>query len=301
VRLSKQYAMRKTVYGLSKAVPDVVDLSQVESVIDVGAGTCIWTLDLVASPEIKNRMDEMRIHVCDIDTGFFPQSINELGITAFEQDVTKSFPEKLHGTFDLVHASFLVGCLTSDGWSSALANYYSLLKPGGLLMLDETDTMFLPDNFEQDAGLVDPANDDLTQHLAGNSWIQAANCIYTGYALQKEFIVRITSRLASMLEESGFVIEDSKLGAMPLGALCRSCVGVAGGSLAKYEEFSVRNVELVLGHLAAHMLKGGTLEAPKGSVINAEAEMTAILREIGNGMRTEGAVALVSYFVARRK
>ena len=128
MRLSKQYALRKMVYGLSNAVPDVVDLTQVESVIDVGAGTCAWMLDLVANQEVSRRLNDMRLYVCDIDPGFFPPSITELGITPFRQDVTKSFPNELHGTFDLVHASFVVGCLTKAGWSSALKNYHRLLS-----------------------------------------------------------------------------------------------------------------------------------------------------------------------------
>ncbi|KAJ7133370.1 S-adenosyl-L-methionine-dependent methyltransferase [Mycena epipterygia] len=297
-RLSKLYAMKKSMYGWSGAVPNAVDLSQVESVIDIGAGTCIWTLDLVAMPEIKARREKMRIYVCDINTGFFPESMSELGITAFQQDVTKPFPEELYGTFDLVHASFLVGCLTPDGWSAALANYRNLLKPGGLVMLDETDTLFLPDSFEQDTALLEATDQDLDKHLSGNSWIHKANCVYTSYCLEKDFIVRITSCLRKMLENSGFRVEESKLGGMAMGPLCRSRVGVDGASLAEYEEFSLQNVELVLAHLAAHMLKSGTLEAPKGKKINGEAEMKAILKEIGDGIRKEGAFAYVSYFVA---
>lgn len=101
-----------------------------------------------------------------------------------------------------------------------------------------------------------------------------------------------------MLENSGFRVEQSKLGGMAMGPLCRSRVGVAGDSLAEYEEFSLQNVELVLAHLAAHMLKSGSLEAPKGKKINGEAEMKTILKEIGDGIRKEGAFAYVGYFVA---
>ncbi|KAJ7110615.1 S-adenosyl-L-methionine-dependent methyltransferase [Mycena epipterygia] len=301
-RLSRLYPMKKSMYGWSSAVPDAVDLSQVERVIDIGAGTCIWTLDLAAMPEINARCEQMCIYACDINTKFFPaSSLSELGITAFQQDVTKPFPEELYGTFDLVHASFLVGCLKPDGWGAALANYHRLLKPGGIVMLDETDTLFLPDSFERDTALLQSADQDLNKYLVGHSWIHKANCVYTSYNLEKEFIVRITSCLRIMLEKSGFRVEQSKLGSMAMGPLCRSRLGVDGASLAEYEEFSLQNVEFVLAHLAAHMLKSGTLEAPKGKKISEEAEMNTVLKEIGDGMRMECAFVHVSYFVARKK
>jgi len=293
--------MKKNVYGWSKAVPDSVNLSQVESVIDVGAGTCIWTLDLLDIPEIQAQLDGMRVYVCDIEMGLFPEpTLNERGVIAFKHDVTKPFPEDLRGTFDLVHASYLVGGLTADGWSSALANYHSLLKPGGLLMVDETDTLFLPENLEQDLELLDAATEDLSKYFQGNSWIHTANYIYITFALRKGLIPQITSRLHSMLERAGFRVEEFNLDALPLGPPCRSRLGRAGGSLAEYEEFSWKNVELVLTHLAAHLSKAGTLEAPPGRAIIGEAEMNAALREIGDGMRKDGAFSRVGYFVCRR-
>ncbi|KAJ7112780.1 hypothetical protein C8R43DRAFT_1138840 [Mycena crocata] len=297
-RLEKLYAMKKTLYGWLKAVPDAVDLSQVDTVIDIGASTCIWTLDLLSIPEIKARRGKLQIYACDIDAGFFPSSINEAGTTAFQQDVTKPFPRQLQGMFDLIHASFLVSGLTAEGWISALANCRNLLKPDGIILLDETDALFLPEGSESDAALLD---EDPKKHLTGDTWIQKANCLYTGYALEKELIVRITSRLGSMLESGGFRVEESKTTAMAMGPLCRSRLGVAGGSLAQYEMFSVENVEHILAHTAAHLFKTGTLEAPKGTRIKSEAEMTAVLKEIGDGIRTEGALALVRYFVARKE
>lgn len=57
-------------------------------------------------------------------------------------------------------------------------------------MLDETDTLFLPDGFEQDTALLESVEQDLDKHLSGNSWIHKANCVYTSYCLEKEFIIR---------------------------------------------------------------------------------------------------------------
>ncbi|KAJ7181527.1 hypothetical protein C8R43DRAFT_969459 [Mycena crocata] len=296
-RLSKFYAMKKAVYGWANAVPHTIDLSWVERVIDVGAGTCIWIQDFAAMPEIQARRDEIHLYVCDINTAFFPEFINELGVTAFQQDVTKPFPQELQGTFDLVRASFLVGGLIPDGWKAALANYHTLLKPGGLVILDETDTLFLPSNFGQDPEVVE---EDLTNNIAGNTWVHKANSVFMTYSSRQQYIIRITSSLRAMLENAGFNIEQSGIHAMPIGPPCRSRLGADGGSLAEYEKFSLQNVELVLAHLSAHMLKSGTLEIPKGNKIFGEVEMQTVLKQIEEGMRTEGVITQVGYFVARK-
>lgn len=122
--------MKKSFCGWSSAVPDSIDVSRVEKVIDIAAGTCMWTLDFANMPQILARRDEVQIYACDINSGFFPNSdiLQWAGIKTFTQDVTKPFPEEHSGTFDLVHVSLLVLCLTDDGWNAALANFKNLLS-----------------------------------------------------------------------------------------------------------------------------------------------------------------------------
>ncbi len=69
-------------------------------------------------------------YACDINTAFFPDAeITEaFGITTFQQDVTKPFPQDLYGKFDLIHVSLLAVCLTVSSWESALDNYRRLLS-----------------------------------------------------------------------------------------------------------------------------------------------------------------------------
>ncbi|KAJ7617097.1 S-adenosyl-L-methionine-dependent methyltransferase [Roridomyces roridus] len=296
-RLAKQYAVKKAMYGWSTALPDdsdLIDLSAVHRVIDVGAGTCVWAFDLLSMPR---RPEDMQLYVCDINTSFFPEKaiLAEFGITAFQQDVTKPFPEELRGTFDLVHASFLVGGLDADGWRAALANYHALLKPGGLVLLDETDLIYFPEQF-----LLDPSafDDDLNKHLTSPTWIHKSNCIFTGYALQKGLVVRITQELPTLLASAGFAVLRSQHVVQALGPLCQS---VGGGAQAEFESFSIQNVLGVMKPLAENMLKRGALEVPPGRAVEGEDEVRVLLEEIETGVRTEGAVAPAGWFLARKE
>ena len=133
-RLERQYTMMKRVFGRTSPVPPTVDLSRLPTVLDVGAGTCAWTLDLARQSEIQPRLagasPAVRLHACDLSLAKFPprQATDALGITVFEQDATQAFPAALLGTCDLVHASLLVGALTADGWRAALGSYWDLLS-----------------------------------------------------------------------------------------------------------------------------------------------------------------------------
>ena len=139
-RLIKQYAMKKSFYGWTDATPPTLDLQNVTHVLDIAAGTCVWTFDLANTPAIKSRLTQntrgdskttpLRLYACDIDTKFFPDKaiLDEVGITTFQQDVTKPFPSDLYGKFDVLHISFLVICLTTAGWEAALKNCYELLS-----------------------------------------------------------------------------------------------------------------------------------------------------------------------------
>ena len=126
---------------MSGAIPSYITddrLSKMSNILDVGAGTCVWTLDLARMPQIKPRLrggvqnsgSKINLYACDIDDSFFPDAdITEaFGITTFQQDLTKPFPSDLYGKFDLIHVSFLAICLTVSGWESALDNCRRLLS-----------------------------------------------------------------------------------------------------------------------------------------------------------------------------
>ncbi|TBU37430.1 hypothetical protein BD309DRAFT_620835 [Dichomitus squalens] len=198
-RLGDQYVFKKSVAGWTSAVPASVDVSRVSNVLDMAAGTCAWILDFASMPQVQERLSilgrtpprgttSIQLYACDIDVKFLPglNVTDPLGIATFQQDVTKPFPKELHGTFDLVHMSHLLLCLTEDGWKATLRNALDILKPGGLLMLEEADPVLYGG-----AQPIPAAAEihDLEARLKDSSWVGKANAIYTRTSLENNFIV----------------------------------------------------------------------------------------------------------------
>ncbi|KAJ7608936.1 S-adenosyl-L-methionine-dependent methyltransferase [Mycena polygramma] len=299
-RLAKQYAMKQAVYGWTTAVPDAIDLSQIKTVLDIGAGTCIWALDLASAPEISARREDVTIHACDIDAGFFPPAAvtEEMGIKTFQQDMTKPFPDEYHGVFDLVHMSFVFLCLTEDGWKTVLANIEKLLKPGGRVMLDELDPVLF-----EEGQYSRPAQGEgykLEEMMTGASWIHKLNSLYTGFIVRHGFVVGLTLRLGQMLERAGLAVEHVEGGQAPVGKLCEVLKAFDGGSLAEYTESSMEGLEFVMGKFVGVMRQEGTLEAPLGHPIGSEDELQSILAEVHHGLQIQGAICVGACFVARK-
>ncbi|KAJ7358034.1 hypothetical protein DFH08DRAFT_847746 [Mycena albidolilacea] len=297
-RLLKQYAMKKAVYGWTTPVPGIVELSSIRNVLDIGAGTCIWSLDLVSAPEVKARRSEVKIYACDINEAFFPPTTvtDEMGIKTFEQDVTKPFPTEYHGMFDLVHISFLFLCLTEDGWNKALANVQKILSPNGVVMIDEMDpVLFKKGEYERTS-----TGYDLDKCMAGDSWVHKLNSLYTGFIVRNNFLVGLTFRLPEMLEHAGLRVVNSDVRTAGIGKVVRTLNGADGGSLASYEESSIDNMEFMISQFVAIMRKVGTLEVPPGTRIVDEEEIKSILAEVKEGLRTEGAIGVGACFVAKK-
>ncbi|KAJ7739064.1 hypothetical protein DFH07DRAFT_965887 [Mycena maculata] len=262
-RLAAQYAAKKAAYGWKSPVPDIIDLSRIQTALDIAAGTCIWSLDLAATLHAKN-LHDVQIYACDINTGFLPA----------DTDVTKSFAEGYHGMFDLVHISLLVVCLTEDGWKAALANVQKLLKPGGLLMLDEFDLVLF-------------RNGQYSRPVIG-------------FALQNKFVIGLSFRLREMLEEAGLTVEKVQAQRGSVGKTCRIHKGADGGSPAAFEGSTAEVFESIVARFAAIMLEKGTAEAPSGHHIVNEEELEGILAEVHEGLKTEGAYIPGACYVARK-
>ncbi|THU94068.1 hypothetical protein K435DRAFT_860889 [Dendrothele bispora CBS 962.96] len=300
-RLDKQYVMKKSYYGWSSAVPPSIDLTQVNKILDVAAGTCVWVLDLVNSPGIEHRLSSLDLYACDINSKFFPDSAvtEAFGIQTFEQDVTKPFPTEMHGTYDLVHVSMLFLCLTKDGWKAALENCYTLLKPGGIFIIDECDPILYTCSNPPPAP--DSSGHCLEDCLNGETWFQKANCMYTGFSLHQGFVADLTFHLCNMLEEVGFHITDTKSAAGPLGKTCSTYKGLGGVSLAEYEVFSTECIHFTITNLAAASFKRGALQIPSGNYITMEEDMQKVLIEIKEGLEQEGALITGRYCVGVKK
>jgi len=283
-RLAKQYMMLKSLHGWSTAVPDTVDVTRLENVIDIAAGTCLWALEFASMPEIRSKGDKIHIYACDIHPGFIPDTriTDELGIKTFVQDATEPFPSEYLGMFDLVQASFLALALTKDGWNSALANFNRLLKPGGILLLDEIDPIILT----HQQHLQRRGDEDIAEYMTGSTWMHKANSLYTGFALKNEFIVGLPFHLPSMLEKSGFAVERREPWFAAFGPLCRVCKGAKGASLAEFEPDSVENLMHVLKHTVGSMA--------------AKEDVQVLLEEFRAGFLKDGAIVNGAYFVAKK-
>ena len=122
-------------------LPHGIDLGNISKVLDVGAGTLVWTLDVASLPEIKPRLEPMvsdpiHLYACDITNQKFPppHELDLLGITTFVHDVTTPFPRDLNGTFDLVHMRLLCSALSEEGWRKSLKHIYDVLSMFALCM-----------------------------------------------------------------------------------------------------------------------------------------------------------------------
>lgn len=118
-------------------LPRAIELGSISKVLDVGAGTLVWTLDVAGLPEVKSRIlpivsDSSSVHLyaTDITDEMFPPSheLEALGITTFVHDLTTPFPQDLHGTFDLVHMRLVCSALSMEGWRKSLKHIYSVLS-----------------------------------------------------------------------------------------------------------------------------------------------------------------------------
>ncbi|KZT21920.1 hypothetical protein NEOLEDRAFT_1098552 [Neolentinus lepideus HHB14362 ss-1] len=307
-RLVTQYALKKRIYGWTSAVPRSVNVSSLSNVLDVAAGTCVWTIDFTNIPEVRARLkvndhhntthtNPVRLYACDIETKFFPDKnlIDQLGITTFQHDVTKPFPADMLGKFDIVQISFLLLCLTEQGWTNALANCRQVLKPDGILMLNEADPVLYSTDFPPPPE--DAPSHDLTASLSIQGWLGNANRIYAAFSVENGFIPDLTFRLPGMLAAAGFSIIDTHRAAAPSGKLCRT---IAGGDLAEFEEFSVENLEFIFEHFAAVLMAKGKLQTPDGKKVTTQEALDAMVAEVKEGIRSEGALSLGRYIVARK-
>jgi hypothetical protein len=124
-------------------LPRCIDLENMSNILDIGAGTLAWTLDVASLPGVKHRLVPMvpsynpiHLYACDITDEKFPSSheLERLGITTFVHDVTTPFPRELDGTFDLVHMRLLCSALSQQGWKKSLKHIHDILSTSALRM-----------------------------------------------------------------------------------------------------------------------------------------------------------------------
>ncbi|KAL7277649.1 hypothetical protein ACG7TL_008576 [Trametes sanguinea] len=308
-RLRTQYAFKKMLFGWNEPIPHSVDITNVNNILDVAAGTLAWTLDIASMSHVRRRLakpnddsghnvDGIHLFACDIETRFFPDKdiIGQLGITAFQHDATQPFPADLHDKFDLVHVSFLFLCLTQEGWKSALRNCYEVLKPGGTLLIDEADPVMYSEMASAPAE--DAVGHDLDKCLSAPGWLSNANRIYTAFALENGFFVDMTFRLSNLLREAGFEVVDTKRVVAPSGRACHTLR--PDRTEHGFEEFSVENITFIFEHLAAALFAKGKLCNNEGTAVTSLEEMKSMVAGVKEGLRQEGGFSFGRYCVARK-
>ncbi|KAI0753484.1 hypothetical protein C8Q80DRAFT_1267876 [Daedaleopsis nitida] len=289
-RLVRQYAMKKAIYGWTSAVPASVNLASISHVLDVAAGTCVWTADFASIPEVSSRL-----------TKFFPEKgfLDGMGVSTFKHDITQPFRPELHGKFDLIHISFLLLCLTEEGWTSALNNCRDALNDGGVLMIDDADPIMYTEWSLPPPP--DAATHDIESCLQAPGWLGKANRIYTAYSLKNNFVPELSFRLPSMLSNAGFTVVEKGRGYAAAGKICRSrSFNGTSLNLAEFEEFSVENLVFIFEHLAKDLFAQAELYECKDVKVTTMEGVECMLQEVRSGLLTEGAVSIGGYFIAKK-
>lgn len=127
-------------------MPENIPTATLSNIIDIAAGTCIWTLEVADLPDIKERLQAppdgqtppINLYACDVNFGNFPaeEVLKDRGIKTLKQDVTQPFPEDMHGSFDLVHMTLMVWVFSESQWKAALENCYKLLSMPYFLLFE---------------------------------------------------------------------------------------------------------------------------------------------------------------------
>ncbi|KAI1820159.1 S-adenosyl-L-methionine-dependent methyltransferase [Xylaria intraflava] len=129
-----------------------------------GQGTSLF-LEELASQLPKTA----KLHVFDSQAKSLRPSWNvSSNITVHAVDERQSFPEELHGIFDVVVARLLAGTLVGNDWRSATDNFVKLLKPGGWLQWQEPDDVSRLAVQEDDSGAQTRALQAITHEAIAN-------------------------------------------------------------------------------------------------------------------------------------
>lgn len=200
-RLSAQYFYMKHFFDNAEFLPAPIEINNVANVLDVAAGTGAWTLDFADQPAVAARLPSqnhehpLRLRICDISAAKFPPEdiLARAGIEAFQHDVLTPFPAEMQGTIDLVNMNYLVYALTEDKWRLALKNVHDVLKPGGYLILRESDPIFY--SVSSPPPPDDGTPHDLLTQVNGTTPVHKMNSILTSFAIKSGFVVGSVSIL----------------------------------------------------------------------------------------------------------
>ncbi|KAF8646945.1 hypothetical protein AX16_007037 [Volvariella volvacea WC 439] len=284
------------IFGRATAVPNNIDLSRVNYVMDIAAGTLSWILVFASHPEIKGRLNSkdspVALYASDITDEYFPSEdvIKAHCIHAFSHDMTKPFPDDLLGKFDLVHVGFVAGSLSTQGWKKALQNISDLLKPGGNFYLRDSETVFYP---HPEQVPMDSGTQNLQRVMMGNSYSHKLNTLFHNHAAPMGLIRNLTSSLTSLLEPVNLHTVRTTPALYPWGKHCELYRGLNGEDLSDEVEFTVKSARFAGDILTTQQLRAGELEAPPGVPIRTEEERLQLMEELVRGVEKKGLSQMV--------
>ncbi|KAJ7598540.1 hypothetical protein C8J56DRAFT_914324 [Mycena floridula] len=276
VRLQRQHQMFRILQGREeRLLPSCLADFNFSKVLDAAAGTCVWVLDFAS--EVKERLrpdsqDRLEIYACDITSAKFPtkEIADAIPLTMFEQDLTKAFQPQFHKSFDLVNMKLLVLALTEDGWTSALENVRKVLKPGGFLLLSESDGFFRL-----------PGETSATGVISSNGiqpWTFYLNRLFSENAKKSGHITNLAVRLSDLVSASGYEIYSQTTTTFPMGILCQTRPGLLGQSVAAAQDLSAEQFLFVLDIMTKLGLQHQCLEDENGAVIDEEGRLAMVKR-----------------------
>jgi len=124
--------------SMGGAFPEQLDLSNVNSVLDVACGPGGWILDVAHS---YPRMNAVGIDISTIMTKYAQAQASNQGLSNARFQVMNAlkpleFPDN---SFDLVNARLLVGFMTQASWPKLLQECWRITRPGGVICWTEGD------------------------------------------------------------------------------------------------------------------------------------------------------------------
>ena len=134
IRLIEQHDWLKRLLGCN-IHPAIPTNTPGIRVADVATGTAVWLLELAKTLPL-----DAQLYGFDISTLQFPApEACPSNVFLHEQNITKPFPEKYHGFFDIVAIRLITAGLRGDDWEAAVKNVNALLSLSSLRNLVNFD------------------------------------------------------------------------------------------------------------------------------------------------------------------
>ncbi len=214
--------------GTGGLFPEQPDLSQTETLLDVGCGPAGWTLEVAYTyPDFS--VVGIDINPTMINYAFAQARSQSLRNISFEiMDARKPliFPDN---SFDLINARFIVGFMDRTSWPVLLSECRRVLKPGGLLRLTEAEVVI------SNSAALDQLESYLYQAFAS----QGRSFSPTGRSFG------ITHMFSTLLRDAGFV----KIDRQPF------LFDASYGTAAYYS--ASKNLELLFPLLKPYIIRSG--------------------------------------------